>query len=322
MIRHSLRAQPLALALLLALDPAGAQPVANEHRNLVTAATASESEAIGLTAFAKSQHEPLVGVLIELDAPAFTATDSKGITGKALERAATAHHAKLARVQDDFIARANAAGVPLLLRTKTVPAGKGDTMRIEYRLSYLLDAIVAYVPESKLGALAALPGVRNVSQPARTRFFLDNSVNYLLGSQNTIGARRLAVYGATEELGPSGTNGNGPAATPVNGFEGHGINIGVVDSGLDYEHPMFGGTGATSPLPQRPPAASGTNRKVTYWYNLGSAATLDDFGHGRHVASTAAGYVVDGNTPNVVPPGSTPFGPTPGGVRMHGVAPQ
>ncbi|HET9484307.1 MAG TPA: S8 family serine peptidase, partial [Xanthomonadales bacterium] len=274
------------------------------------------------TTFAKSTREPLVGVLIELESPAFTATHAKGLTGKALQRAATEHHAKLAREQDDFIARANAAGVPLLLRTKHVPTGKGETMRIEYRLSYLLDAIVAYVPESKLGALRALPGVRSVTQPARTRFFLDNSVNYALGSQASVASRRVNVYGATEELGPSGTNANGPAATPVDGFEGQGINIGVVDSGLDYEHPMFGGTGVTTLAPQRPPAASGANRKVTYWYNLGGATTLDDFGHGTHVASTAAGYVVDGNTPNVVPTGSAPFGPTPGGVRMHGVAPQ
>src|SRR5688572_5514983 len=322
MITRTLRAQPLALALLLALDTAGAQTAANHERNLVTAETASESEALGLTSFAKSTGEPLVGVLIELDAPAFTATSAKDLGGRTLEKAATDHHAKLARIQDDFIARANAAGVPLLLRTKTVPTGKG-TMTIAYRMSYLLDAIVAYVPESKLGALAALPGVRNVSQPARTRFFLDNSVNYLLGSQPTIPARRLAVYGATEELAPSGSNGNGPAPTPVDGFEGQGMFLGIIDSGMNYEHPMLGGSGAGTPLPQRPPLTTTTaNQKVRYWYNVGGAASLDDHGHGTHVSSTAGGYVVDANTPMIFPTGSTPFGPPPGGVRMHGVAPQ
>jgi len=318
---RSLRVQPLALALLLALDVAGAQQIPSSGFERITADSASDADALGLEAFAKSQREPLVGVLIELDAPAFVATSQRKLTGKALEHAATAHHAKLASRQDEFIAAANAAGVPLLLRTKRIDAGKGESLTIAYRLSYLIDAIVAYVPESKLGALRALPGVRHVTQPARTRFFLDNSVNYALGSEPSVFTRRLAVYGTTEELGPSGANGNGPAPAPVDGFEGHGINIGVVDSGLNYEHPMFGGSGTSTPLPQRPPAATGTNRKVTYWYNLGGASTLDDFGHGTHVASTAAGYVVDGNTPTITPTTGAPYGPTPGGIRMHGVAP-
>ncbi|HET9482327.1 MAG TPA: S8 family serine peptidase, partial [Xanthomonadales bacterium] len=298
---------------------------AQELGETITAKSARDADAIGLVAFAKAHDEPLVGVLVELDSPAaFLATRTKALDADAHQRAAVRHHRAVIAAQDAFIARARDAGVPLLLRRRDTEQGKGVHVTVEYRLSYLLDGFIAYVPQSKLAALAALPGVRSVARPAPTRFLLDNSVDYLLGSQSTIAARRLAAYGPTQELVPPGTNGNGPADVAVDGFEGQGINIGVVDSGLDYEHPMFGGSGVSTASPQRPPSAASANdnRKVTYWYNLGGATTLDDFGHGTHVASTAAGYLVDGNTPLVTPTGSAPFGPTPNGVRLHGVAPQ
>lgn len=327
----ALTPRPLVVAMWFGLSGISSGAIADQparsapNVERITSANASEAQALGLVEFARSQAAPLAVVLIELESPAAFATSPASIgAATALRQAAAAHHADVTSAQDAFIARARAAGVPLLLRRKTIDAGGGRPLTLAYRLSYLMDGFIAYVPESKLAALAALPGVRSVSRPAPSSFLLDHSVNHLLGSQPTIAARRLAVYGATEELGPSGSNGNGPRTVPIDGFEGQDINIGVVDSGLNYEHPMFGGTGAGTASPQQPPAAASPtdNKKVIYRYNLGGAATLDDFGHGTHVSSTAAGYLVDGNTPMVIPTGSTSFGPTPGGVRLHGVAPQ
>lgn len=292
---------------------------------LVTAANADDSKAVGLRAFAQKVAEPLVPVFVELSGePAFSAKSGNPLlAGKARRQAALDHHHALVASQDALLQRLASAGFPILPRTAQVEIAPGVSHRIDYRFSFLVNGFVAFVPESRVPELRIAEGVRAVSRIAPTQLFLDQSVNYLLGSQPTVAARRTAVFGATEELGPSGDNGNGPALAALDGFEGQGILLGVIDSGMDYEHPMLGGSGIGTPLPQRPPLTSATdNGKVVYWYNLGGATTLDDHGHGTHVSSTAGGCVVDASTPLVTPTGSTPFGPPPGGIAMHGVAPQ
>jgi subtilisin family serine protease len=321
----SMKSDLLALAVLLALGSAGAvaAPPTQDAAH-VDASNASDEFAEGIEAFARRHPGPLVPLLVELSGrPGFIAKAGRGASSaEALRGDALAHHRELARAQDDFVARAASAGVPLLPRARRMDAAPGGIAhRIEYRLSYLLNGFVAYVPEARIADLRALPGVKSVTRTAQTRFFLDHSVDYLLGSGASVAARRAAVYGATEELGPA--SGNAPAPTPVDGYEGQGILLGVIDSGMNYEHPMLGGSGIGTPLPQRPPlTTTSANGKVRYWYNLGGATGLDDHGHGTHVSSTAGGYVVDANTPMITPTGSTPYGPPPGGVRMHGVAPQ
>lgn len=320
-----IKTNALALAISLALIPAAAaaqQAPANAAQIVrVDKSTALDIESLGLPAFAKRFDVPLVAVLVEIDAAdAFVSGDKSGSS----ELAAVKQHRdnSIAR-QDALIASLAAQGIDVLPRAKVLGDAKGRPYRIEYRFSYLFNGFIAYVPEDQVAALRRAPGVRSVGFPAETRLYLDNSVNHLLGSQMAIADRRLAVYGGAEELSSSMSNApNGPPLSAADGHEGQGIVLGVIDSGLDYEHPMFGGTGITTPTPQRPPTTTTTaNRKVLYWNNLGGATTLDDHGHGTHVSSTAGGYVVDGSTPLVTPTGSIPFGPTPGGVKMHGVAP-
>ena len=321
----------LSIALALAATAEAAPPraaaaaAAEPGSALVTATTADDRRSLGLSAFAARVGEPLVPVFVELATlPAFAAKAAhRGLAGESHRSAALAHHRDAVAGQDVLLATLAGEGFPILPRSALVEVAPGVRHRIDYRFSYLLNGFVAFVPESRVPELRDREGVRSVTRIAPTRLFLDHSVNYLLGSQPTIAERRLAVYGATEELGPSGGNGNGPALSAVDGYEGQGILLGVIDSGMDYEHPMLGGSGAGTPLPQRPPLTSASdNQKVRYWYNLGGATTLDDHGHGTHVSSTAAGYLVDAATPAVTPSGSTPFGPPPGGVSMHGVAPQ
>jgi subtilisin family serine protease len=319
--------RPLSLAITLALAApcAMSAPDSGDVVERIHRADAHAHVALGLDVFARQFDEPLAPVLVEIDgASAFAMRGDTGLLrADALRQAALDHHRSAAREQDALIASLQSARFPILMRSKQVDAGDGRPHRIEYRFSYLLNGFIAFVPESRVAELRTMPGIRSVTRTAPTRLFLDHSVNYLLGHEPTIAARRLAVYGATEELDPSGEHGNGPAPTPVDGHEGHGIIVGVIDSGLDYEHPMLGGSGTSSPLPQRPPLTTETqNQKVLYWYNLGGATTLDDHGHGTHVTSTVGGYRVDGDTPLVTPTGSVPFGPTPGGVTLHGVAPQ
>jgi subtilisin family serine protease len=313
-----------AIALALACSAVQASETLSAEQLRIGPGQALDSLAEGIAGFAKRAGEPLVPVLVELDAtPAFSALPGvKLLAGEAKRQRALQHHRTLAQEQDGFLASLGRRGFPILLRSKSVST-EGVPHRIEYRFSHLFNGFVAFVPESRVAELRAEAGVRAVTPIAPTRLMLNHSVDYLLGSQPTRALRREAVYGMTEELGPSGDNGNGPALVPVDGFEGQGIVLGVIDSGMDYEHPMLGGSGSSTPQPQRPPLFStGANAKVLYWYNLGGATTLDDHGHGTHVSSTAGGYLVDGDTPLVTPTLGAPFGPTPGGVAMHGVAPQ
>lgn len=181
-----------------------------------------------------------------------------------------------------------------------------------------------------------------VARPVR--FHLDKAIDYILGTQAAPADRRTAVYGATKEVEisgkqfqPAGEPGHPEAPDTVadNGFEGQGMNIAVIDSGVDWRHPMFGGTGLTSPQPRvsGQAASAADNKKVIYYYALSSSGDItDDFGHGTHVASCAAGYGVDGSTPRRTGYGTgiseanglpgTGIGPTPNGVQLFGTAPQ
>lgn len=313
-----------AIALALACPIAHASSLLADEQLRIGPEQAIDSLAEGVSDFAKQAGEPLVPVLVELTgSPGFSVIAGKSLlTREAKQGLAHAHHKRLRGEQDAFLAALAKLDFPILPRSKTLRTA-GREHRVDYRFSHLMNGFVAFVPESRVAQLRSWPGVRAATPIAPTRLMLNHSVDYLLGSQPTRELRRTAVYGATEELGPSGDNGNGPALVPIDGFEGQGIVLGVIDSGMDYEHPMLGGSGSNTPLPQRPPVStSSDNAKVLYWYNLGGATTLDDHGHGTHVSSTAGGYLVNADTPSVTPTLGTPFGPPPGGVAMHGVAPQ
>jgi bacillopeptidase F len=68
------------------------------------------------------------------------------------------------------------------------------------------------------------------------------------------------------------------------GIDGSGVTIGIVDTGLDAEHP------AIRPH-YRGTAADGTISHDYHWYDpfQGRAVAYDDGGHGTHVAGSAAG---------------------------------
>lgn len=77
---------------------------------------------------------------------------------------------------------------------------------------------------------------------------------------------------------------------------GDGVVVAVIDTGVDYTHPAFGGQ-PTAP-----------NEKVLYAVSLTGEPPLDNFGHGTHVAGIIAGDLYKG----------TPRGDS----QMQGVAPK
>lgn len=93
------------------------------------------------------------------------------------------------------------------------------------------------------------------------------------------------------------------------GLKGEGIRIGIIDTGVDYQHPDFGGSGLLADYQANDttiitdPAAFPTAKVIGGWDFAGNAYTgsntpapdpdpMDCNGHGSHVAGSAAGLGV------------------------------
>lgn len=141
------------------------------------------------------------------------------------------------------------------------------------------------IAAGKVGALAKLPGVTSV-QLAQT-YRPDNE-------------RSVPFIGA-------------PTAWDSYGFTGAGVKVGDIDTGIDYYHANFGGSGNPADFAADDGLTIGTaafpNAKVAGGYDfVGDAYNadtphpdpdpLDCNGHGSHTAGTAAGFGVlaDGST--------------------------
>ncbi|MBL9175464.1 MAG: S8 family serine peptidase [Verrucomicrobiales bacterium] len=186
------------------------------------------------------------------------------------------------------------------------------------RFDTLLNAVVARIPAGQWDAVRSIPGVLSIRREPQYRSLLSSSVPF-------IGAPTVWSYGG--------------------GITGTGIRIAIIDSGIDYLHGDFGGSGDASAYAQNDPTLiePGTfpTPKVVGGYDFvgddydssgetpGSITVeipdpdpLDPAqnGHGTHVAGIAAGV---GVLTNGVPfPG--PYGPAldPSKFRIGpGVAP-
>lgn len=159
-----------------------------------------------------------------------------------------------------------------------------------YRVQRVYNAIAVRATADQVEALAALPGVRAVT-PIITKM-PDNSVGVPL-----IGAPALW---------------EGALSAPLTGA---GVRIGIIDTGIDYIHTDFGGTGlekeyiANNPM-RIDDITAFPSAKVVGGYDIvgdfyAAGASneeavavspdpdpFDCYGHGTHVAGTAAGYGV------------------------------
>jgi len=138
---------------------------------------------------------------------------------------------------------------------------------------------------SEVNALRGLPGVRSVGRV--TKYKMDN-----IDSVPWIGATKL--WNAMN-------------------LKGKGVKIGIIDSGIDYTHADFGGSGSVADFNANNPdvveAGSFPTAKVVGGYDFAGAEydaddsstvavpdadPIDHSGHGTHVAGTAAGVGVPG----------------------------
>jgi subtilisin family serine protease len=209
-----------------------------------------------------------------------------------------AYRDQLRAAQDQFLSALQARGVSFQVDGTDVKGLDGASMgRVEFRNTLVLNAITLNVPKSAVALIKSMPEVKRVEPNRVQKLLLEKSVDYI---------NAPAVYGQVQELTADSDN--------REGFEGQGINVAVLDTGIDWKHEMFGG----DPTPPRhglapPVAALNTNKKVIYYLPL--TGTIDDYGHGTAAASNIAGYLG-------FAPGADKLPGTADDIRLHGVAPQ
>jgi subtilisin family serine protease len=206
-----------------------------------------------------------------------------------------AYRNQLGANQDQFLNALSASGVTYTLVSRNVKNFDGSlaaTVPLRYTLVY--DGLALNVPYSAIDAIRAMPNVKSVHADATLRTELNHSVKYI---------RAPEVYNGNEQDVSSQFYSSNP-----NNDLGQDINVAIIDTGVDWTHPMFGGDATPPRLAVLPPGTTQdkTNKKVIYYLPLADEAVSDGFGHGTHVASTVAGYLAQ----------------TLDGVQLHGVAPQ
>ena len=204
-----------------------------------------------------------------------------------------AYRNQLAAKQADFLKALSASGISASLVTRNVKNFDGSvaaTVPLQYSL--VLDGMALMVDQSSIGAIRNMPQVKSVHSDEKLVTNLNHSVPYIRAPQ---------LYGKDP-------NDMTPFATMPDGNDGQGVYVAIIDTGIDWTHPMFGGDPTPPRLAVLPagPTQSKTNQKVVYYLPLTDIGVEDGFGHGTHVASTVAGYLAQ----------------TMDGTRLHGVAPQ
>lgn len=213
----------------------------------------------------------------------------------------SAYRQQVLAEQQQFLSRLTLAGVPYTIESVTAPNGP-VTPNIQFRYTHVFNGIVLLVPEQTLPIFATIQEVLAIFPNEPMQSHLDHAVDY---------TRAPLAYGNPPRLTQFDTLNTG-------GVEGDGVNIAVIDTGVDWSHEMFGGDPTPPQFGASPNvAALNTNRKVIYYMNFtpGPIGVGDDFGHGTHVAADCAGY-------RGFAPGADGIPGTADDVPIHGVAPQ
>ncbi|HYY59174.1 MAG TPA: S8 family serine peptidase [Pyrinomonadaceae bacterium] len=254
------------------------------------------------TVTATSTSAGMTSVIVELrDDPAAVYKAKSVKSGVAVsDEGLESYRNRLSAKQDEFLKALAASGIQYAVRSQDIKNFDGTSAgKIEFRYTLVYNGLAMSVPKSAVASIAAMPEVKRVSPDDVLRPMLNKSVGYIHAPQ---------VYGDTQELTQFDIAGDG--------YEGQNMYVSIIDSGVDWTHPMFG----NDPNPPRlgvAPVSSAvtTNQKVVYYLPLADSVIEDAFGHGTHVASTTAGYYAKA-------PGADGIPGTADDVGLHGVAPQ
>jgi uncharacterized repeat protein (TIGR01451 family) len=245
---------------------------------LAPGAAAQEPQLDEAVIEASSEAKPLM-VLVELvDAPAAV------VYGEAL-RSATATSG-MAKMEAVSAARAQIAKIESAqARFESALSSLPEPPQEIFRVDKAMNGFALQVAPGSLDELGRLPGVKRV---------------HILVPEYPTNATSVPFLGAPEVW--ADTLGLGLNA------DGTGVTIGIIDTGIDYQHAQFGGNGVLADYQANnrtvaPDAYFPTAKVVGGWDFAGDNYAggvpspdpdpMDCNGHGSHVAGTAAGFGVN-----------------------------
>jgi len=205
----------------------------------------------------------------------------------------------LVAAQDQFLAALKNQGIAFQVKADNVPNTLGTTTPVQLRYNLTFNGLALTVPSTALSSIGAMSQVKAVFPDSARKLQLDKSVDYI---------RAPEVYGGNKEV-------TRDSSGPTDGYEGQNIYVAVIDTGVDWTHPMFGDDNNPPRLGlEPPPTGVARNEKVKYYLPLVDGL-IDDFGHGTHTSADIAGY-------QAYAPGDDRLPNTADDVPIHGVAPQ
>ena len=166
-----------------------------------------------------------------------------------------------------------------------IEARVGRDVDVVFRYDAVFNGIAVRLTPAEAQLVASLPGVRSVERDSTRTIHTDNGPRW---------------FGADEVWGEDPPAGNAPCV----GTCGEGVVVGIIDTGINHDHPSFADIGGDSydHTNPRAPQFYGAcapltglpfcNDKLIGFYDFSGTGPEDDNGHGSHVASTAAGNVL------------------------------
>jgi subtilisin family serine protease len=238
-------------------------------------------------------------VQLKQDPAAVYKAKTEAAGGRVSQVQLQAYRDQLRNSQDQFLTSLHERGVNFTVDGVDVPNFAGEIAgHVDFRYTLVLNGVALKLAPSAIETLKGMPEVKTVNATRALRLQLEKSVDYV---------NAPAAYGQYPELTPFDDM--------REGYEGQGMNVAVLDTGIDWTHPMFGGDPTPPRLGIAPAvAAVSTNKKVIYYMTY-TGGLIDDFGHGSAASSDIAGYLA-------MAPGADKLPGTADDVRLHGVAPQ
>jgi subtilisin family serine protease len=248
--------------------------------------------AVAATTLASAQAGAAAGTeryIVKLaDAP--LASYRGGIAGLAATNPAAIGAVKLdptsaaSKVYVDFLAGKQNA----LLAALTTAIGRSVTPVFTYRYAY--NGFALDLAPTEAARLASLPGVLKVEKDFVRHLQTDAGPAWI-GAPGVWDGSATAAFGATK---------------------GEGVVVGVIDTGINHDHPSFADVGGDGYNHQNPrghfyglcapvTGAPFCNDKLIGVWDFTGTTPLDDNQHGSHTASTSAGNVLNAslNAPTI-----------------------
>lgn len=215
---------------------------------------------LGLTAAAPVAAADPVTAIVELQrAPLGPAAAKAERNGASFDQGA--YQALLLQEHQAFLDTLASLGIEASVQSVEAVLNDAQSTTVRAEFTYAFNGLGLTVDPAHVPTIASLPDVRAVHPDRPVQALLDVSVDHI----------------------------NAPKAWNDLGSRGEGQTVAVIDTGIDWTHPMFGGDPVTPPGELHP--------KVKFYMTF-TAGGPDGHGHGTHVSGIAVGDRDFGETLN------------------------